>query len=167
VQPDGLVVAADVSETRSRLVGATAERLGVRELLLVQDGRRPALAGGFDKVLVDAPCSGIGSARRRPELLWRAKKSDVADLSRLQVGIATAAAKLVKPGGRLVYSVCTFPHAETDAVRDALLRRCPDLEPEPLDSPDGPAERIRLWPHRHGCDAMFLAAFRKKDPGRR
>jgi len=161
VEPGGLVVAADVSEARAHLVRRTAERLGARELVVVQDGRRPALRGGFDRVLVDAPCSGIGSARRRPELLWRAKKTDVAGLSRLQVGIATAAADLVEPGGRLLYSVCTFPHAETDAVCDALLRRCPDLEPEPIEGPDGPAGRIRLWPHRHGCDAMFIAAFRR------
>jgi 16S rRNA (cytosine967-C5)-methyltransferase len=85
----------------------------------------------------------------------------VAGLSRLQVGIATGAASLLAPGGRLVYSVCTFPRAETDAVCDALLRRRPDLEPEPIEGPDGSAERIRLWPHRHGCDAMFLAAFRR------
>ncbi len=161
VEPGGLVVAADLSEPRARLVRETAHRLGVRGLVVVQDGRRPALRGGFDRVLVDAPCSGIGSARRRPELLWRARKSDVAGLSRLQVGIATAAAELLGPGGRLVYSVCTFPRAETDAVCDALLRRVPELEPEAVEGPDGPAERIRLWPHRHGCDGMFVAAFRR------
>jgi 16S rRNA C967 or C1407 C5-methylase (RsmB/RsmF family) len=63
--------------------------------------------------------------------------------------------------------VCTFPPAETDAVCDALLRRRPDLEPEEIVGPDGPAERVRLWPHRHGCDAMFVAAFRRAGPGRR
>jgi 16S rRNA (cytosine967-C5)-methyltransferase len=161
VEPDGVVVAADVSEARLRLVRGTAERLGVRTLLVLQDGRRPAVREGFDRVLVDAPCSGIGSARRRPELLWRASKADVAGLSRLQVGIATAAAGLVATGGRLVYSVCTFPRAETDAVCDALLRRRPDLEPEPIEGPDGLEERTRLWPHRHGSDAMFVAAFRR------
>lgn len=163
VEPNGVVVAADVSEARIRLVRSTAERLGAREVLLVQDGRRPAVRGGFDRVLVDAPCSGIGSARRRPELLWRARRADVAGLSRLQVGIATAAADLLAPGGRLVYSVCTFPRAETDAVCDALLRRRPDLEPEAIEGPDGQGERLRLWPHRHGCDAMFVAAFRRGD----
>ena len=163
VETNGVVVAADVSEARLRLVRSTAERLGARELLLVQDGRRPAVRGGFDRVLVDAPCSGIGSARRRPELLWRARKADVAGLSRLQVGIATAAVDLLGLGGRLVYSVCTFPRAETDAVCDALLRRRPDLEPEPIEGPDGHGERLRLWPHRHGCDAMFVAAFRRGD----
>lgn len=70
-------------------------------------------------------------------------------------------ADLLRPGGRLVYSVCTFPRAETDAACDAILRHRPDLEPEPLDGPDGPSPRIRLWPHRHGCDAMFVAGFRR------
>ena len=167
VSPDGLLVAADVSVARIRLVAATLERLGLQAFLLVHDGRRPAVSGGFDRVLVDAPCSGIGSARRRPELLWRAGKAEVSDLARLQVGIATAVAELLRPGGRLVYSVCTFPRAETDGVCDALLRRRPDLEPEFIAGPDGPAERVRLWPHRHGCDAMFVASFRRNPPGRR
>jgi 16S rRNA (cytosine967-C5)-methyltransferase len=77
------------------------------------------------------------------------------------VSIATAAAALVRPGGRLVYSVCTFPRAETDAACDALLRRAPDLRPDPIEGPDGTADRVRLWPHVHGCDAMFIAAFRR------
>ena len=157
----GSVFAADVSPPRLGLVGRNAERLRVGVRILAQDGRRPALRGGFDRVLVDAPCSGIGSARRRPELLWRARKDELSGLARLQVGIATAAADLVKPGGRLVYSVCTFPRAETDAACDAILRRVPGLEPVAIEGPDGPAERVRLWPHRHGCDAMFVAGFRR------
>ena len=162
VRTEGRVVAADVSLARLELVRANVERLGVRAELLVQDGRRPAVRDGFDRVLVDAPCSGIGSARRRPELLWRARKDELAGLARLQVGIATAAAGLLRPGGRLVYSVCTFPRAETDAACDAILRRAPELEPVEIAGPDGPGERIRLWPHRHGCDAMFVAAFRRR-----
>jgi 16S rRNA (cytosine967-C5)-methyltransferase len=159
---NGLVVAADVSFARLELVRANAGRLGARTLMLVQDGRRPAVREGFDRVLVDAPCSGIGSARRRPELLWRAGKDELSGLARLQVGIATAAPELLKPGGWLVYSVCTFPRAETDAACDAILRRAPALEPVEIEGPDGPAERVRLWPHRHGCDAMFVAAFRRR-----
>jgi 16S rRNA (cytosine967-C5)-methyltransferase len=158
--PDGLVVAADLSSTRLPLVRANAGRLGLRTLTVAQDGRRPALRGSFDRVLVDAPCSGIGSARRRPELLWRVRKDELSGLARLQVGIATAAAGLLRPGGRMVYSVCTFPRAETDAACDAILRRAPGLEPDEIPGPDGPAERVRLWPHRHGCDAMFVAGFR-------
>jgi 16S rRNA (cytosine967-C5)-methyltransferase len=167
VRPGGVLVASDASHRRAALVMRTVERLGGRALVLVQDGRRPAVAGGFDRVLVDAPCSGLGSARRRPELLWRARKAELSGLARLQVGITTAAADLLAVGGRLVYSVCTYPRAETDAVCDALLRRRPDLRPAPIQGPDGPAERIRLWPHRHGCDAMFVAAFRRGLPSHR
>jgi 16S rRNA C967 or C1407 C5-methylase (RsmB/RsmF family) len=61
--------------------------------------------------------------------------------------------------------VCTFPRAETDAVCDALLRHRPELEPQRIEGPDGPAERVRLWPHRHGTDGMFVAAFRKAGEG--
>src|SRR5204863_298474 len=82
-----------------------------------------------DAVLVDAPCSGMGAARRRPELLWRPRREDRAGLARLQVGILSGAAGLVRPGGRLLYSVCTFPRAETDAAVRAFLTRCPGFEP--------------------------------------
>ncbi len=158
----GRLVASDVSSQRLGLVRGTFDRLGAYGDLLVQDGRRPSVREGFDRILVDAPCSGIGSARRRPELLWRSGRTELSGLARLQVGIATAAAGLLRPGGRMVYSVCTFPRAETDAACDAIERRAPELEPAAIVGPDGEAERVRLWPHRHGCDAMFVAAFRRR-----
>jgi 16S rRNA (cytosine967-C5)-methyltransferase len=83
-------------------------------------------------------------------------------LARSQVAIATSLADLLAPGGRLVYSVCTFPRAETDAAADAIVRHRPDLVPVATDGPDGPADRVRLWPHRHGSDGMFIAAFIRK-----
>ncbi len=162
VGESGTVVAADVRPERAALVKSTADRLGVALRILVQDGTRPAVDGSFDRVLVDAPCSGIGSARRRPELLWRPRRGDLSSLARLQVAIASAAADRLRPGGRLVYSVCTFPRAETDAVCDALVRHRPELEPVQIDGPDGTSARIRLWPHRHGSDGMFVAAFRRR-----
>lgn len=158
----GTVVAADVRPERAALAKRTADRLGVAMHVLVQDGTRPAIDGSFDRVLVDAPCSGIGSARRRPELLWRPHRRDLSSLARLQVAIVSAAADRLRPGGRLVYSVCTFPRAETDAVCDALIRHRPELEPVSTDGPDGPSLRVRLWPHRHGSDGMFVAAFGKR-----
>jgi 16S rRNA (cytosine967-C5)-methyltransferase len=161
VSPTGKLVAADVRERRAALVAAVAGRLGTPVSLVVQDARRPATRGPFDRILVDAPCSGIGAARRRPELLWRPRRSELARLSRLQVQIAAASADLLRPGGRLVYSVCTYPRGETDAAVDALLRRCPDLEPAEIQGPSGAAPRIRLWPHAHGTDGMFVAAFRR------
>jgi 16S rRNA (cytosine967-C5)-methyltransferase len=158
----GSVVAADRTEGRVRLVRESADRLGVRASLLVQDAARPALREGFDRVLVDAPCSGIGAARRRPELLWRPQRRDLSRLARLQVQLAAGAASLLRPGGVLVYSVCTFPRAETDAACDALLGKVPSLEPYAFAGPDGKqTERARLWPHREGTDAMFVARFRR------
>jgi 16S rRNA (cytosine967-C5)-methyltransferase len=159
--PDGIVVAADVLPSRLGLVARQAGRLGVRVELLAMDATAPAVRGPFDRVLVDAPCSGIGSARRRPELLWRVPRDGLSRLARRQVAIASAAAGLLRPGGRLVYSVCTFPRAETDAACDAILRHRPDLRAIPTPGPGGPALRHRLWPHVYGSDGMFVAAFER------
>ncbi len=161
VGPAGGVIAADVSASRLGLVARSAARSRFQPWLLAQDATVPAVRGSFDRVLVDAPCSGIGSARRRPELLWRVDKDRLSGLAARQLAIVGASADLVRPGGRLVYAVCTFPRAETDAVCDALLRIRPDLSPVPTEGPDGPAERHRLWPHRHGSDGMFVAAFQR------
>jgi 16S rRNA (cytosine967-C5)-methyltransferase len=158
----GLVVGADINPGRVALIRKGSVRLGARSLVLAQDAQHPALRGAFDKILIDAPCSGLGSARRRPELLWRNRKDQLSTLARTQVAITSALVELLRPGGRLVYSVCTFPRAETDAAADAIVRHRPDLQPQQIEGPDGLGERIRLWPHRHGSDGMFVAAFRKK-----
>jgi 16S rRNA (cytosine967-C5)-methyltransferase len=163
VGPDGGVVAGDLRPDRTALIASTLDRLGLTASVLTQDATRPAIRGSFDRVLVDAPCSGIGSARRRPELLWRVRRDALSRLARLQVAIAVAGAELLRPGGRLVYSVCTFPRAETDAACDAVLRHRPDLEPLTTPGPAGAqgALRHRLWPHRQGTDGMFVAGFRR------
>ncbi len=156
-----LVVAADAHPARARLVRQVAARLGTPARVLVQDARHPAVSGPFDAVLVDAPCSGLGAARRRPELLWRPRRENLARLARLQVGILLGVADLVRPKGRLVYSVCTFPRAETDAAVRAFLAKRPDFEPLSVPGPGGSAPSHRLWPHRHDTDAMFYAGFRR------
>jgi 16S rRNA (cytosine967-C5)-methyltransferase len=164
VEPTGSVVAGDIHERRLAAVGRETARLGVSTARVVLDAAHPPLtSGSFDRVLVDAPCSGIGSARRRPELLWRVPAAEVGRLARRQLSIVTAAADLVRPGGRLVYSVCTFPRVETDSVVDLLLERRTELRPLATPGPDGAAERHRVWPHRHGADGMFIAAF-ERDP---
>ena len=159
----GRLVASDVSPGRAALIRSTLDRLGVPGHVVAQDARALAVEGPFDRILVDAPCSGLGSARRRPELLWRAGRDELSALARLQVQIVEGVAGALRPGGTLVYSVCTFPRAETDAACDAITRHVPQLEPTPIDGPDGEAMRVRLWPHRHGTDAMFVAAFRRRD----
>jgi 16S rRNA (cytosine967-C5)-methyltransferase len=161
VGSDGMLLASDLHPARVERIRVLARRLGVHVTVLAQDARRPAVAASFDAVLVDAPCSGIGAARRRPELLWRVRKQSLSRLARLQVALTSSAADLLRPGGRLVYAVCTFPRAETDAAVDAILRHRPELEPLQTPGPDGLAFRHRLWPHRHGSDAMFVAAFRR------
>lgn len=158
----GVVVGADIHAGRVPLIRRGAVRLGQHPLILAQDASHPAVRGPFDRILVDAPCSGLGSARRRPELLWRNRKDELSKLARTQVGMTAPLVDLLKPGGRLVYSVCTFPRAETEAVADAIVRHRPDLEPVEMQGPGGPSTRVRLWPHRHGSDGMFVAAFRKK-----
>ena len=135
--------------------------MGLAPWLVVHDATQPALAEGFDRVLVDAPCSGIGSARRRPELLWRVEAERLTSFAGRQLRLLEAAADLIRPGGRLVYSVCTFPRAETEAVCEALLRLRNDLRPLATPGPDGASERHRLWPHQHGSDGMFVAAFER------
>ncbi|MGH2679847.1 MAG: 16S rRNA (cytosine(967)-C(5))-methyltransferase RsmB [Actinomycetota bacterium] len=163
VGEEGRVVAGDRSSERTALIATLLMRLGLRADLLVHDATTPAVRGPFDRVLVDAPCTGIGSARRRPELLWRGRRDELSRLARLQVAIAAAGAALLRPGGRMVYSVCTFPRAETDAACDAILRHRPDLVPIETAGPAGSASafRHRLWPHRHGTDGMFVAAFER------
>jgi 16S rRNA (cytosine967-C5)-methyltransferase len=163
IGPEGRLIASDPSTARAGLVRSTLDRLGPRGHVVAQDARQPAVRGPFDRILVDAPCSGIGAARRRPELLWRVHRDDLSTLARLQVAIVAGVAGLLRPGGLLVYSVCTFPRAETDAACDAIVRHQAELEPFDLPGPGGPAPRIRLWPHVHGCDAMFVAGFRRRE----
>jgi 16S rRNA (cytosine967-C5)-methyltransferase len=161
VRPGGWVLATDVNSVRVGLIRTQASRLRQDVTLLVQDARRSAVGDGFDRVLVDAPCSGIGSARRRPELLWRVRRQRLPELAARQLAIISAAADVVRDGGRLVYAVCTMTRAETDAVCDAVMRARSDLEPIETPGPDGVGSRHRLWPHRHGCDGMFVASFRR------
>jgi 16S rRNA (cytosine967-C5)-methyltransferase len=145
------VLAVEVRPRRARLVAQTAARLGLTDRLhtVVADGRRPPLRPGrADAALVDAPCTNLGSLRRRPEARWRHGPDDVPGLVELQLGLLEAAADAVRPGGTVLYSVCTWTRAETDEVVERLLERRPDLR---LD------EARQTWPHRDGADGMFLA----------
>jgi 16S rRNA (cytosine967-C5)-methyltransferase len=145
------VLAVEAQPRRARLVAQTADRLGVagRLLPVVGDGRRPPLRPGTaDAALVDAPCTNLGSLRRRPEARWRHHPEDVPGLVELQLALLEAAADGVRPGGTVLYSVCTWTRAETDEVVAELLARRGDLRLE---------EARQLWPHRHGADGMFLA----------
>ena len=159
------VVASDVHPARARLVAGNARRTGVSSVatLTADAVSLPLRDGAFDRVLVDAPCSGLGVLRRRPDARWRVDAGDVARLAALQRQLLTAAAPLVRPGGVLVYSVCTLTRSETVDVdtwtEDALG------EWDALDRPGPPwrpaGRGALLLPHVAGTDGMFVLRLRR------
>ena len=144
------VVAADLRPARLGLVAQNADRLGHAVALVAADGRTPPFRpGSFDRVLVDAPCSGLGVLRRRADARWRGGEADLADLALLQADLLAGAAALVRPGGQLIYSVCTVTEAETAGVDRRFRGAEPRAEPEPVGGP---------WrPHGdHGSGGLLL-----------
>ncbi len=144
-------------------------RKAVRDLPVdvhVADGRASGLTPGYDRILVDAPCTGLGALRRRPEARWRRTPADVRELVVLQRELLSAAWELLRPGGVVVYSTCSPHLPETVSIVADAVRRLGaeqldtrELLPGVTDVGDGPG--AQLWPHRHGTDAMFSAALRK------
>ncbi len=162
------VTAVEPAARRADLVVENTRGLPV-EVVRV-DGRESGLEPGFDRVLVDVPCTGLGALRRRPEARWRRLPSDVPDLTKLQRQLLAAAIELTRPGGVVLYATCSPHLAETVGVVADAVRRYPvtALDTRPLFAPatdigagagDGP--HVQLWPHRHGTDAMFAAALRR------
>ncbi|CAA9342416.1 MAG: 16S rRNA (cytosine(967)-C(5))-methyltransferase [uncultured Nocardioidaceae bacterium] len=138
--------------------------------VVVADGTVPAWAeGAFDRVLVDAPCTGLGALRRRPEARWRRSRNDLPPLVSLQEALLLGALDSVRPGGVVVYATCSPVLAETEGVVRAVLTARPDIEladavallPQVPDSAGPLPGTVQLWPHRHGTDAMFLALLRR------
>lgn len=173
----GRVYAFDTSAKRLAALAPRAARAGitnVHSLVLVEgDNRAKRLEGKFDRVLVDAPCSGFGTLRRNPDLKWRHGAAAIGELAAKQRHILAAAARLVKPGGRLVYATCSILQEENEAVVDDFLRTrgefgplsCKELlaaQRIPLDT----GERLRLLPHLHGTDGFYAAAFVKNSSGK-
>ena len=137
-----------------------------------RDERIKRLTGKIDRVLVDAPCSGLGTLRRNPDLKWRQTPKDVAELAELQLAILRSAARLLKPGGRLVYATCSLLPAENEAIAQAFSAEMPQFKPlsvrerlEALQVPEAASlsttdgQYLRLWPHSHGTDGFFAAAW--------
>lgn len=168
------VLAAERQQHRAVLVRSGTTAVGTGLLgVVTADGRRPAwVAGSFDRVLVDAPCSGLGALRRRPEARWRRTPGDVTDLVPLQRDLLGSALDAVRPGGVVAYVTCSPVLAETSGVvADVLAGRddvrledaaplfdgVPDLRPEQMVLPG----TVQLWPHRQGTDAMFFALLRR------
>ena len=168
---DAQVTAVEVSPHRAELVARACARLPVR--VLTADGRTAGVdedlpAGGFDRVLVDAPCTGLGALRRRPEARWRRRPGDLPPLTRLQRELLAAALRAARPGGVVGYVTCSPHLVETRVSVAETLRRTPypvqELDVRPLlpgvpGLGDGPS--AQLWPHRHGTDGMYLALLRR------
>ncbi|MFR9731837.1 RsmB/NOP family class I SAM-dependent RNA methyltransferase [Saccharopolyspora sp. MS10] len=159
----GTLDAVEQSEHRAELVRKATKGLSVS--VHVADGREPGLEPGYDRVLVDAPCTGLGALRRRPEARWRRQPSDVAELAKLQRALLLSAIGLTRPGGIVGYVVCSPHLSETEGVISDVVRRsgaelldAREHFPGVPDLGDGPT--VQLWPHKHGTDAMFCALLR-------
>jgi 16S rRNA (cytosine967-C5)-methyltransferase len=174
MRSQGRLYAFDVAERRLARLKPRLARSGLSNVHPVRieserDIRIRRLAGKLDRVLVDAPCSGLGTLRRNPDLKWRQTPASVAELCARQASILAAAASLVKPGGRLVYATCSLLAAENEAVVQAFLAQhseffsCPAqaiLAGQEISIDIG--ERLQLFPHRHGTDAFYAAVMERK-----
>jgi 16S rRNA (cytosine967-C5)-methyltransferase len=174
----GRLYAFDVSGHRldslkPRLARSGLSNVHPAQLAHERDDRVRRLAGKIDRVLVDAPCSGLGTLRRNPDLKWRQSPASIAELQVKQIAILSSAARLLKPGGRLVYATCSLLAAENEQVATAFENeQGRDFEVVPAEQAlatahveqaaslvEGP--RLRLWPHRHGTDGFFAAIWQR------
>lgn len=162
------VIAGDVHEHRLRTVRGAAGLQRIQNIhCVLLDAERPLPfpAGSFDRVLVDAPCSGTGTLRHNPEIRWRISAEGIRVLGSGQKRILLNASQMVRPGGHLVYSTCSVEPEENEAVISAFLRQDDSFAPIKLSgNPDllTPEGHIRTWPHRDEVDGFFIAAFERK-----
>jgi 16S rRNA (cytosine967-C5)-methyltransferase len=165
------VVALDRSAARLKRLEENLVRTGLSAEVVVADGAAWDDARTFDAILLDAPCSATGTFRRHPDVLWAARPGDVASLANVQARILDSAAGRLKPGGRLVYCVCSLEPEEGEAQVEAFLARRPDMALDPIQpgeagAPEAsltPRGTLRLLPHQldGGQDGFFAARFRK------
>jgi len=169
----GRIYAFDVSEKRLQNLGARLKRSGLSNLhsqLITseQDPKLKRLNGKFDRVLVDAPCSGLGTLRRNPDLKWRQMPQDIIELRAKQTAILNRASKLVKGGGRLIYATCSLLQDENEDIAEAFLAEHPDyalvnaneiLAQQQIALDTG--KYLKLLPHVHQTDGFFAAVFEK------
>ncbi|HUG23149.1 RsmB/NOP family class I SAM-dependent RNA methyltransferase [Piscinibacter sp.] len=174
----GRLYAFDTSGHRLAALKPRLARSGLSNVYPVQiaherDERIKRLAGKIDRVLVDAPCSGLGTLRRNPDMKWRQSPQAIAELREKQAAILASAARLLKPGGRLVYATCSLLEDENEAIAGAFTEAHQrDFKPLPASqalaqahvaAPDTlvSGNCLRLWPHRHGTDGFFAAAWER------
>lgn len=179
MQNTGQVYAYDADRIQLRPIFERLKRAGVRNVQVLpaaDEAAVTALGPRFDVVFVDAPCTGSGVWRRRPDAKWRVKPQNLADRQREQRAVLELGAALVKPGGRLVYVTCSvLPEENQDQVKDFLARHAnytpqpyadvwsAALESSPPASADGGTDALLLTPSRHGTDGFFIANLLRKD----
>jgi 16S rRNA (cytosine967-C5)-methyltransferase len=154
--PAGRVTALELHPHRARMVRAAAERLGLEVDVRVGDATVPPLDGDeqFDVVLLDAPCTGLGTGRRRPEVRWRRDARDVPSLADLQRRLLDVAVDRTRPGGHVTYAVCTWTAGETaEVAADLVRRRGAEVEV---------VEERQLFPDSEATDGMFLVTLRRR-----
>lgn len=175
----GRLYAFDTSGGRLAALKPRLARSGLSNVYPAQianerDERVRRLVGKIDRVLVDAPCSGLGTLRRNPDLKWRQSPASVKELQALQTTILASAARLLKPGGRLVYATCSLLQAENEDIVAAFdeaygaefepLAVAPLLASAHVEQPEAlvAGRHLRLWPHRHRTDGFFAAAWQRR-----
>jgi 16S rRNA (cytosine967-C5)-methyltransferase len=160
----GSLTAVELHRHRAELVRAALRPVRGRHEVIVADGTTDAVGTGYDRVLVDAPCTGLGALRRRPESRWRRSPEDLAPLTALQARLLQRALEVVRPGGLVLYATCSPHLAETDAVVARVEAWGGEVVPFqagslPPDAQAGP--HLRLWPHVHDTDGMFAGLIRR------
>jgi 16S rRNA (cytosine967-C5)-methyltransferase len=170
----GQVVAVERDPARADELRATCARLRASCVdVRVADAREPVGREAFDRVLVDPPCSGLGTLQARPDLRWRVRAADLDGLASRQAAILDAAGAALRPGGTLAYSTCTLSPSENEEQIAALVKRRPDLEIDDLhaDHPLWEHQRVprflQTMPHRHGTAGFFVARLRRDGNGPR
>ncbi|MCF2616948.1 16S rRNA (cytosine(967)-C(5))-methyltransferase RsmB [Oscillibacter valericigenes] len=164
---NGSIVACDLHENKLKRIQESADRLGVNIITTqAADGRvfRPEWEASFDTVLVDAPCSGLGIIRKKPDTRYK-KADDLFTLPVVQAAILDNAARYVRPGGTLVYSTCTILPEENEQVTEAFLAEHADfgLEPFELPLPVGKSDgSLTLWPQRHDTDGFYICRMTRR-----
>lgn len=163
---DATLVCVEQNPTRADGLRRTLQRMQVPNATVrIADAAQPDRPAGeqaFDRVLVDPPCSGLGTLASRPDLRWRTSPERIAATSALQVRILDAAAAATAAGGTLVYSVCTISRAESEQVVDRFLDRHDEFAPDPFTGSDPGTSNLRLMPHLHKTDGFFVARFHRR-----
>ncbi len=159
-----------LAELGPRLARSGADNVQAQVIVGEHDPKLERLTGKADRVLVDAPCSGLGTLRRNPDLKWRQSPATIREFISLQSSILAAAARLVRPGGILVYATCSLLAEENQAIVSAFLQaHGQDWQQRPAELPGltaTPEGHLQLLPHRHGCDGFFAAVWQKSSAPR-